>query len=704
MFFKYVSPYLTVFLLATACAVAADRPEYVEGQVLIKFKNRPGMQIQSMEDTVQEISSKHRVQIKQDLSLHASPGAGTLKLVEDKSRKTSEIIAALKSHPDIEYVEPNYYFYFTSTPNDPHFEKLWGLQNLGQTVNSEAGTEGVDVDFLDAIKIEQAESSEALVIGVADSGIDPNHPDLRNQLWVNPLEIAGNDTDDDGNGYKDDIHGYDFVRDTGILSDSGDHGTHVAGTIAAQGNNNLGIIGAYPRAKLLGLKLSNDGDGVSTSASISAFNYAVKLKEAGVNIVAINASFGGPNSSASQKEAIKNLGDAGIILCAAAGNDSKNIDESPAYPACYDLQNIISVGNTDSNNELNVLSNYGVKSTDLAAPGTNIYSTISLNKTPKDTTFDYEQTRYDATNIFGSGTTNNDGISGDLVDCKKGESGDFPASLSGNIALIERTSFEFELSTKTKRATEAGAVGVIYYNDSNSTDSIGFLIAIEAPPPVIIISRANALTIKANPGKTATIRNFASYDDAYGFKNGTSMAAPHVSAAVGHAAHNYPDETVEQRIKRILDNVIKDSKLDGKVATGGLLNIKNLIDTDSDSLPDWWEMQHFASLSHDSTSDFDNDSVSNLNEFWGLTDPKSSKSQLAFHKYTIDPNEERTLTFLTQKARLYQIQVSNDIASGNWQSLGPSIKGDGTNKTVKDNAIISEHPMRFYRIHVQPAN
>ena len=703
MFFKYFLPYLTVFLLATACAVAADRPEYVEGQVLVKFKNRPGMQIQSMEDTVQQISSKNRVQIKQDLSLHASPGAGPLKLVEDKSRKTSEIIAALKSHPDIEYAEPNYYLYVTSTPNDTHFQQLWGLQNTGQTVNSKAGTEGVDIAFLDAKKIEKAESTKEIVIGVADSGIDPDHPDLRNQLWVNPKEIAGNDTDDDGNGYKDDIHGYDFASNTGTLTDSGDHGTHVAGTIAAQGNNNLGIIGAYPQAKLLGLKLSNDGNSITTSGSISAFNYAVKLKEAGVNIVAINASFGGPYTSTAQEEAIKNLGDAGIILCASAGNDSKNIDDSPAYPACYELSNIISVANTDSTNALNTLSNYGVKSTDLAAPGTNIYSTISLKRTPLITTFDYEQTRYSATRIIQSGVTNNDGISGNLVDCNKGESGDFPASLSGNIALIERTSSDFLLSTKTKRATDAGATGVIYYNDSDSTDYFGFLDE-GTWPPVIIISRANALTIKADAGKTATIRNFASYDSAYAFKSGTSMAAPHVSAAVGHAAHNYPDETVEQRIKRILDNVIKDSKLDGKVATGGLLNIKKLIDTDSDSLPDWWEMQHFASLSQDSVSDFDNDSVSNLDEFWGLSDPKSSNSQLAFNEYKIEPDKERILTFKTEKGRLYQVQVSEDITSNNWQSLGSSIKGDGTTKTVKDSSTTESHPVRFYRIHVQPAN
>ena len=115
-------------------------------------------------------------------------------------------------------------------------------------------------------------------------------------------------------------------------------------------------------------------------------------------------------------------------------------------------------------------------------------------------------------------------------------------------------------------------------------------------------------------------------------------------------------------------------------------------------------MQHFASLSQDSVSDFDNDSVSNLDEFWGLSDPKSSNSQLAFNEYKIEPDKERILTFKTEKGRLYQVQVSEDITSNNWQSLGSSIKGDGTTKTVKDSSTTESHPVRFYRIHVQPAN
>ncbi len=248
------------------------------------------------------------------------------------------------------------------------------MNNTGQSLNSVSGTSGDDIRFAAAWNLARRTSPIEVVVAVIDSGLDASHPDIVGNLWTNSGEIAGNGVDDDGKGYIDDVHGYNFGDGNSNIADSGYHGTHVAGTIAATGNNSLGVIGVAFKSHIMVLKVSSNGSGLSAAAEISALQYAAMMKSRGVNIVAINASYGGGSSTTAESAAIKAAGDVGIVLCAAAGNDGSDNDTSPTYPANYELPNIIVVAASDPNDQLAGFSNYGKTTVDVAAPGTNIYS------------------------------------------------------------------------------------------------------------------------------------------------------------------------------------------------------------------------------------------------------------------------------------------------------------------------------------------
>jgi thermitase len=212
--------------------------------------------------------------------------------------------------------------------------------------------------------------------------VDINHPDLRNNIWTNPDEGPANNTDDDRNGYVDDVNGYDFangdasVYDPDPVSGGGDdHGTHVAGTIVAEGNNNLGVVGVSWRTRIMPLKFLGPNGGY-TSHAIKAFNYAVAE---GAKIS--NNSWRGGGSSQALLDAIKKADASGHLFVVAAGNGGAdgvgdNNDNTPHYPSNYDSPNVISVAATDNRDALASFSNYGSSSVDLSAPGVNVLSTL----------------------------------------------------------------------------------------------------------------------------------------------------------------------------------------------------------------------------------------------------------------------------------------------------------------------------------------
>ena len=287
---------------------------------------------------------------------------------------TERALAQFTDNPLIEYIEPNYIVSTTSVPNDPSFDQLWGINNTGQT----GGTPDADIDGLEAYDIA---SGEGVVVGVIDTGVDYTHPDLVNNMWTNPGETPDNGIDDDGNGYVDDYYGYDFVNEDSDPYDDYFHGTHVAGTIAAEGNNELGVIGVAPKAKIMALKFLDAWGYGDTFDAIQAIEYAIIMKrDYGVNIQLTSNSWGGGGYSQALYDAIAASGEAGQLFIAAAGNNYGNDnDQYPFYPATYDLDNIISVAATDHDDQLSYFSNYGPTTVDLGAPGSYIYSTLPGN-------------------------------------------------------------------------------------------------------------------------------------------------------------------------------------------------------------------------------------------------------------------------------------------------------------------------------------
>jgi subtilisin family serine protease len=292
-----------------------------------------------------------------------------------------EAISRYEASPDVEFAEPDFVLKpsQTTSANDPRYSSLYGLNNTGQN----SGTADADVDAPEAWNATTGDPGT--VVAVIDEGVDINHPDLRNNIWTNPDEVPNNKVDDDRNGYVDDVNGYDFanndatVYDPDPVSGAGDdHGTHVAGTIAAEGNNNLGVVGVNWRTGIMPLKFLGPNGGY-TSDAIKALNYAVAE---GAKIS--NNSWGGGGSSQALLDAIKKADASGHLFVAAAGNGGAdgvgdNNDAAPHYPSSYDSPNVISVAATDNRDTLARFSNYGSSSVDLSAPGVGILSTLPGN-------------------------------------------------------------------------------------------------------------------------------------------------------------------------------------------------------------------------------------------------------------------------------------------------------------------------------------
>ncbi|MEC7709239.1 MAG: S8 family serine peptidase, partial [Planctomycetota bacterium] len=305
---------------------------------------------------------------------NANPIGKSFFRLETSGIDSSDIVEWARNHQDRFLVEPDLPIQVEATSNDPSLWRLYGLNNYGQS----GGTTDADIDAPEAWDI--TTGSRDVVIGVIDSGVDVTHPDLAANIWVNPGETPNNGIDDDGNGFIDDVNGWDFYDDDNTPNDGNGHGTHVAGTIGAVGNNNLGITGVNWEVSLLPLRfLGNDGSGW-TSDAVAAVNYATMLKRYfGINVVATNNSWGGGGYSRTLDRAIEAANDEGIMFVAAAGNEGNNNDTNPRYPTNYDAPNVISVAALNRNDNLAGFSNYGATTVDVGAPGVSIYSTLPGN-------------------------------------------------------------------------------------------------------------------------------------------------------------------------------------------------------------------------------------------------------------------------------------------------------------------------------------
>lgn len=286
------------------------------------------------------------------------------------------VVRSLRKRREVRYAEPDYAMRESAAPNDPSFGLQWGSHNVGQLVNGVAGTPGADDRALAAWGF--TTGSRSIVIGETDSGVDYRHPDLAANIWSNPGGIGG---------CAAGTHGYNFVAGSCDPMDDetpyGGHGTHVAGILGAAGNNGIGVAGMNWQTTILPVKwLDSSGNG-STSGLISALDWLVRTKQAGVNVRVVNdsATFVGTAYSQALADEIDLLGASDILFVTAAGNTGDNNDDVAVrrYPCGYNLATEICVTASDQNDRLPSWANYGASTVDLAAPGVNIYSTLRNN-------------------------------------------------------------------------------------------------------------------------------------------------------------------------------------------------------------------------------------------------------------------------------------------------------------------------------------
>ena len=339
----------------------------VPNELLIKFKTGVDENRKSL--VLGKISGRHKEKIftdamvkngdKQGLALVSMPG------------NVDQAIAKIRSHADVEYVEPNYIYTNQAVPNDPFYSYEWGMFGPRTSPANSNGSQAAVTWAGGHI------GSPSVYVGIIDSGYMYYHDDLAANAGTNPGEIADDGIDNDGNGYIDDVYGWDFNSNGNTVFNGieDQHGTLVAGIIGAVGGNGIGIAGVCWNVKFLNAKFVGPQGGTLANA-IKAIDYFTNLKLSGVNIVATNNSWSGGGYSQALKDAIERANSANILFIAAAGNNGMNTEITPVYPSCYPNSNIISVASTNSVGALSYFSNYAESNIHICAPGESIASCI----------------------------------------------------------------------------------------------------------------------------------------------------------------------------------------------------------------------------------------------------------------------------------------------------------------------------------------
>lgn len=551
---------------------------YVPGEILVQF--RPGVSSQ----TTSSILNVHGLRTIRNLS--ALPQVySNLRLVQADATQSMEAVAlAVSQHPDVEFAQPNYIYHATETiPSDSSFGELWGLRNTGQSVNGSTGTFDVDIDAPEAWDL--VSDCSGVVVAVLDTGINYNHQDLVGNMWRGAA-----------------LHGYDFIDNDSNPMDLNGHGTHVAGTIGASGNNGVGVTGVCWNTQLMAVRVLNDVGSGTSAAIASGINYAVSN---GAHI--INASLSTTVNDPAVAAAVNNAESNGVILVAAAGNNGSNNDGTPNYPASYTNSNIISVAAVDQSGNLAGFSNYGATSVDVGAPGVNIKScwpgeTRVLNNNFSNWTkgsswgnsnYTYSSTSYymltNPINWYGSSYGNNVlsnaygqyNLSGaDAV------SVDFYADLglaSGDSLILAYNPLGGSLSNGLTSYTNITTSGALGYSGSVSLTSgcagrsgcsIGFQFSTNASG-----------TVAPNPGTQASGAGITGFNvhklqlnsTACHTINGTSMAAPHVAGVAALLKARNPGATHATIISAIYNGGVSLAALSGITSQGKIVNARGAI-------------------------------------------------------------------------------------------------------------------------------
>ncbi|NNE65457.1 MAG: S8 family serine peptidase [Pyrinomonadaceae bacterium] len=342
--------FIAIFTMTAATSLAQfSHRKYVENELLVKlrptasdsFFARTGTE--KIEDLYRSDWTKIRVR---------------------NGKSVSETISNLRRDSSVIAVQPNFYYFLDTTPDDPQFGSLWGMTMISAPA---------------AWDTETGDSNT--IVAVIDTGIQYTHEDIAANMWINPLEIPGNGADDDSNGKIDDVYGYDFFFDDADPDDEHGHGTHVAGTIGAVGNNTLGVAGVNWNVRMMAIKIyDSTGFGTTSAMLINAYNYVTAMKQRGENIRVTNNSYGGCDEACdydqATKDAIDAMGNAGILNVYAAGNQNSDVDASPHYPGSYGSAYLLNTASSTSSDAKSGFSNFGIVNVDIAAPGSGIFSTI----------------------------------------------------------------------------------------------------------------------------------------------------------------------------------------------------------------------------------------------------------------------------------------------------------------------------------------
>ncbi len=361
-------------LILSLCTIAAtisgnaSEMESVPGEFLVKLKPQYNLSAQEATQNLERLSNQLGVFVSEVVSLH--PDSQWVLVKKATVELESYALKQLNENPMVDIAEPNFIYNTVRTPNDPMLGQLWGLINVGQKDSSgKDGLKGTDIGIEKAWDLQTG--SKKVVVAVIDTGVDYTIEDLAGNVWINSAEANGKaGEDDDGNGIVDDIYGYNAINNSGDPKDDHGHGSHCSGTIGAKGDDGKGIVGVNWDVQIMGVKfLSASGSG-SLANAIKGIDYATKM---GANIM--SNSWGGGGFSTALKEAIERASAKGILFVAAAGNSSSNNDTTPAYPASYEVPNVMSVAALDNQGAIASFSNYGKRSVHVAAPGVNVLST-----------------------------------------------------------------------------------------------------------------------------------------------------------------------------------------------------------------------------------------------------------------------------------------------------------------------------------------
>jgi subtilisin family serine protease len=349
---------LAVIALVTTCEPAPPGPRFRPATVLLGLKE--GIPAARGAGLAREVGARE-IEVR---------GAG-VHLLRVASGDETRVIQALLARPEVRYAEPDFEHHLDGAPNDPSFNLQWGFRNTGQSVNGTTGTAGADERATAAWGV--TTGGPDVVVAVLDSGIEYTHPDLAANMWANPGGV---------NGCGAGTHGYNVLAASCDPMDDdtayNGHGTHVAGIIGAVGNNGTGVTGVNWSAELMAVKWVSSTATGFTSDLVSAMDWVINAKAAGVNVRVINdsATWTGTAYSQALSDEIDALTSADILLVTASGNTAQNNDTTPRYPCSYSRPGELCVAATDQTDHLWSSANWGAHTVNLAAPGVSIYSTL----------------------------------------------------------------------------------------------------------------------------------------------------------------------------------------------------------------------------------------------------------------------------------------------------------------------------------------